>query len=1091
MHLIKPSWVLHPDETRPTRPDLTIYSLDIHPDNSRLATGGLDAVVRIWSTAPILDEAVEKQEAVPKLLCTLTAHTGVVMSVRWSNNGAYLASGSDDRVVMIWAHEGTGGGKVWGSETTNVENWKASRRLVGHNSDVAGVDWSPDDAYVASVGLDNVVLIWSGHTFELVRKLDAHLGFVKGLVFDPAGQFLATQADDNSLKVWRTDTWMMVGDVQEVFEDAPKANVMRPTWSPDGAYIVTPNSMNGPVFCAAVIERNTWKSPASLIGHPDMVQCAAYNPLIFLRDETQPGTLGNVCSLLALSAQGTVSLWFTHINEPFIVLTDVMDRDVLDMRWSKDGTQLWLSSSEGHVACLQFALSEYAPVAPQGTQATLFATQYNVAPVKAPISRPLSAQSSLSTATGGTMAQPNTLVARKGPNAKRPRTVQLSTQPFAPAQPSPLQNAMQMPMSGAGAQQQPMPQLAQQQPQVNPFAAAPTYPAQAAMAGNAFASTSAAQLPPQQFQPPPMPGPQAFGAFGAPPPQPAPIVDLTAASTSTLSAKKRKTTTGPAPIDGPTLPPFAFPYPYPHAPYAFPPPGAPPGQVFPQPPPFPMPVPPDIPPGYVGGPPRMSEAPYRLNGHTLSRTSSAGGEKEGKEEKEKRELVPTYCLYDRETTFRVSNRAKGKEREVEGLAVPAVVSMGKIELEDKEGGDVFEWRNLVEGDGKGTAELTVANAKKSLWVDYVPKYVVSATGSPAFSAVSLEDGTLIAWSPTGRRLIPTLVLDAPCSFLEAEGSYLLAITAIGTLIVWNLSPSIAKPRSIYPPLNISTLLSSSATRTRPSPVITTSALLPNGTPLLALSTGATFSYDADLAAWTRLSEPWWAQNSGNWEGRRGRPAGQAGITNKGTIGIIRQVESAVNEIVVNEQVNGEGDAGTTDGEEEAATPKENGTDVEMNGENGAGDKGKSKAVDGVSSPILATSTPRPPKRPIPTGTPAVPTASQSDFRTAVSLSHLETRMQAAIAWDSPSEYKQFLVQYAKRLAEEGLKSKAEELVRELLGPIYHKSGKEEEERWLPSILGLQKRDLLKDVLRELGKSRLTSSINTEYQDILKKVTTPW
>lgn len=26
------------------------------------------------------------------------------------------------------------GGKVWGSETTNLENWKATRRLVGHQS---------------------------------------------------------------------------------------------------------------------------------------------------------------------------------------------------------------------------------------------------------------------------------------------------------------------------------------------------------------------------------------------------------------------------------------------------------------------------------------------------------------------------------------------------------------------------------------------------------------------------------------------------------------------------------------------------------------------------------------------------------------------------------------------------------------------------------------------------------------------------------------------------------------------------------------------------------------------------------------------
>lgn len=78
MHVVKPSWVAHPDETRVTKPDLTIFSLDVHPDASRLATGALDSLVKIWSTVPILNEKAERDgdEKCPKLLSTLTAHTG-------------------------------------------------------------------------------------------------------------------------------------------------------------------------------------------------------------------------------------------------------------------------------------------------------------------------------------------------------------------------------------------------------------------------------------------------------------------------------------------------------------------------------------------------------------------------------------------------------------------------------------------------------------------------------------------------------------------------------------------------------------------------------------------------------------------------------------------------------------------------------------------------------------------------------------------------------------------------------------------------------------------------------------------------------
>lgn len=45
----------------------------------------------------------------------------------------------------------------------------------------------------------------------------------------------------------------------------------------------------------------------------------------------------------------------------------------------------------------------------------------------------------------------------------------------------------------------------------------------------------------------------------------------------------------------------------------------------------------------------------------------------------------------------------------------------------------------------------VTAAKKTLWTDCVPRYVVAATGSAVLTAVSLEDGSLVAWSPTGRR----------------------------------------------------------------------------------------------------------------------------------------------------------------------------------------------------------------------------------------------------------------------------------------------------------------------------------------------------
>ena len=55
---------------------------------------------------------------------------------------------------------------------------------------------------------------------------------------------------------------------------------------------------------------------------------------------------------------------------------------------------------------------------------------------------------------------------------------------------------------------------------------------------------------------------------------------------------------------------------------------------------------------------------------------------------------------------------------------------------------------------------------------------------------------------------------------------------------------------------------------------------------------------------------------------------------------------------------------------------------------------------------------------------------------AVTLGHLETRLHSTKLLDSPQEYRQALLLYAKKIADEGFKGKGEELVKELFGPVY-------------------------------------------------------
>jgi protein HIRA/HIR1 len=57
------------------------------------------------------------------------------------------------------------------------------------------------------------------------------------------------------------------------------------------------------------------------------------------------------------------------------------------------------------------------------------------------------------------------------------------------------------------------------------------------------------------------------------------------------------------------------------------------------------------------------------------------------------------------------------------------------------------------------------------------------------------------------------------------------------------------------------------------------------------------------------------------------------------------------------------------------------------------------------------------------------------FDDAIPLGHLEARLQACALLNSPNEYKMFLTSYAKKIADEGYRNKAEQLAKDLYGPI--------------------------------------------------------
>lgn len=92
--------------------------------------------VRIWNMKCVSNDKT-KVESSQKLLATLRDHFGSVNCVRWAKHGRYVASGSDDQVILIHERKPGSGTTEFGSgEPPDIENWKVAMTLRGHTADV-------------------------------------------------------------------------------------------------------------------------------------------------------------------------------------------------------------------------------------------------------------------------------------------------------------------------------------------------------------------------------------------------------------------------------------------------------------------------------------------------------------------------------------------------------------------------------------------------------------------------------------------------------------------------------------------------------------------------------------------------------------------------------------------------------------------------------------------------------------------------------------------------------------------------------------------------------------------------------------------
>ena len=119
-------------------------------------------------------------------------HNGVVMTLCYSPDGKWLASGGGDYYVKLW-------------EIPKFHRKKLHQKysLLGHEMSVTALAFSHNNAILASGSKDKKVSLWDVEKGELITKLSGHTAHIESISFSPVEMTLCTASSQGEMFIWK------------------------------------------------------------------------------------------------------------------------------------------------------------------------------------------------------------------------------------------------------------------------------------------------------------------------------------------------------------------------------------------------------------------------------------------------------------------------------------------------------------------------------------------------------------------------------------------------------------------------------------------------------------------------------------------------------------------------------------------------------------------------------------------------------------------------------------------------------------------------------------------------------------------------
>lgn len=227
----------------------SVLSVAFSPNNNYLATGDDEGKIYFWKFSQYRFSLEKK----------FFGHTEWIRSISFSTKNNIFASASDDKTVRIW----------------DITKENCCQVLKGHKDWVRSVTISSDGKFVISGSDDSTIKIWSVETGETIQSIKLEKA-VYSVALSADASFLASGNADFTVRLWKVNLNEEKPSLQE--KEILKGHthkVWSVAFSADGRFLAT-GSEDETIIIWRIGDRTT--ELRKLEGHNQRVRSVAFSP---------------------------------------------------------------------------------------------------------------------------------------------------------------------------------------------------------------------------------------------------------------------------------------------------------------------------------------------------------------------------------------------------------------------------------------------------------------------------------------------------------------------------------------------------------------------------------------------------------------------------------------------------------------------------------------------------------------------------------------------------------------------------------------------------------------------------------------------